>query len=425
MRIVPAAARRLQALGVDGPLMPRLLGIRRFIWAKRQKQLADVRPYLAALAEAGIVPLVTKGTARVALDPHQASERFSHDVDLAFAEADWERAVDLMLARGLVPSPPWPRDQIVRRMREWRHSIAFESGELTIDMHLSALFANRCVGDDRPMRRRAVPARLAGVPVLVPSAADRLVMAMGHGLYCDRDRPADWVLDAAAALEAPDLDWGTLEAEARARGLSAFVATGLAFLTDELGRQVPGAVRARLHADAGPLFAEELDSVFHSHAPATARAAATRYLAAAERAERALVRWPAEMPLPVPHAPPPAGWQSASPGARRSAMIVVPAIDPHALAQLELKLPAVRSLSSQRLAFELRCNFEVETMVTDWQERVRRRLDTRVVTVRIPGAFLVLRAIEELRLRGWRDGPLGKRHRLPLDGLAYRWTKIR
>ena len=194
LRIFPAVAHRLPLLGVQSPLVPRFAGVRKYMWTRMQKRLADTRPILAALVAAGIRPVVLKGAARIAIDPAQVSERYGEDIDVLIPPAGWQKGVDVLLGLGL-SRPVWTRERLVKRMREELHSVSLSKGTIEVDLHQSALRLNRCIGDDDGLLRRAVSCRLTGVEVLVPSASDRLVMALGHGLLDTPGRPADWVLD--------------------------------------------------------------------------------------------------------------------------------------------------------------------------------------------------------------------------------------
>ncbi len=343
-RLLAAVARRLRALGVETSLLPELFGIVHFMSSRRQRQLEAARPHLQALQEAGIVPLVTKGTARVALDPRVASERVSADVDLLVPRSQWEMAVDILIRQGLRPG--WPRERIVHQMREWRHSIDFMADDVGIDLHQSALFPNRCIGDDDAMWARAIKTSLSGVPILVPAAADRLVMAICHGLQYSSAQQADWVLDAVDALHADDFDWSVAEDEIKARGISAAASVGLAYIAEELRQTVPSDLRARLKDDVGPHFAEEFDSIFHSYAPHSSHAMVARYLAQLERAERAAKRQPRRETPPLPGT-----WESVAEGVHDVRLAVPDAVNPHRLLRLDLKLPAVRTIRRRRLQY--------------------------------------------------------------------------
>ena len=114
MRVFPVVARRLPQLGVDSPLLPRLAGVRRFLWTKARMLHRAVTPLLQSLRAAGITPYLTKGAARIALDPAEAVERYSHDVDVLVRPDEWEIAVDLVLAAGLTPEQNLSREALLR-----------------------------------------------------------------------------------------------------------------------------------------------------------------------------------------------------------------------------------------------------------------------------------------------------------------------
>lgn len=422
LRIFPTVARRVTDLGIRSELVPRLVGVRRFMWSKMQHRIVAVRPHLAALSEAGIVPLVTKGAARVAIDPREAAERYSHDVDMVIAEDHWEQAVDLLLAGGLTCQPDWPRDRAVHRMREARHALSFHRGEADIDLHQSALLLNRCRGDDDAMWARAVPAHLAGTPVLAPCASDRLMMALGHGLLHDTARPGDWALDAASAIRAAGFDWRVAEEEIVARGLSAFAQAGLSFLADVAGLPVPRDVRDRLADDAQPFFHEELESVFHFYLPRNNREEGARYFAEMERVRRAVSRRPTPVPAPVGVAPRSEGWRAASLYGVGAAGLHLPSsLDASASLQLHLRLPSGAFTQPGPIRFRLSCFPIFESVLADWQEPELPPgavAQSREVALDVSGALLSLRQAQDLQLYAWGAEPVD------LAGLEYEWQRI-
>ena len=406
LRVFPTVARRLAALGVASPVVPRLAGVRRFMWSKMQNRIRVTRPYIAALVEAGVTPMLTKGAARIALDPSEAAERYSHDIDLVAPPEDWERTVDLLLALGLQSTPDWPRERLVHGMRGVRHSQALKSGEADIDLHQSALRLNRAIHDDDAMRARALPATFAGVPVLAASASDRLMMAFCHGLLFDSARPGDWALDAAAAMRSPDLDWGVFEDEVRARALSAFATCGLAYMREVIGLSPPAAMCERLAIDASPVFMEELGSAFRSHAHKNRRESTARCFAQIERARRSLAR----MPETAVRAPVSTDWVQAGLSARNTfVMALPPGADPRRDLKLEVATPPLapsKGLNCRVLAFPSQ-----GTVLAEWEEP-----GERTVALRMPGALLSLHAAREVRLEIAGDQEVGSPPR-------YRWSE--
>jgi hypothetical protein len=63
VRLLPAIAARAGEIGLGTDVLPRLDGIRRFVWAKSQKQMLAARPLLSLMLQHGITPLLLKGAA--------------------------------------------------------------------------------------------------------------------------------------------------------------------------------------------------------------------------------------------------------------------------------------------------------------------------------------------------------------------------
>ena len=389
LRIFPTVARRLAALGVASPIVPRLAGVRRFMWSKMQNRIRVTRPYIAALVEAGVTPMLTKGAARIALNPREAAERYSHDIDLVAPPEQWERTVDVLLSLGLESDPEWPRDRLVHGMRRLRHSQALKKGEADIDLHQSALRLNRAIYDDDAMRARALPASFAGVPVLAVAASDRLMMSFCHGLLFDRTRPGDWALDAAAAMTAPDIDWDAFEDEVRARGLSAFATCGLAYMREVIGLSAPAAVCERLADDASAVFMEELGAAFRSYSHRNRRESTARCFAAIERARRSVARMPAR----PAHGPASSDWCEATPAPRNIFVMDLPLdCDPRCDLKLEVTMPALppgKGLNCRILALPPPHGM----VLAEWEEP-----GERTVALQMPGPLLVLHEAREVRL---------------------------
>ncbi|MBS0560009.1 MAG: nucleotidyltransferase family protein, partial [Proteobacteria bacterium] len=88
VRLLANLAGRLPALDPGSALIPRIQGIRRFVWTQTQMQLAGARPLLAAIAQAGIPMMPLKGAARLA-DGVRGNARLVRDIDVLVPVADW------------------------------------------------------------------------------------------------------------------------------------------------------------------------------------------------------------------------------------------------------------------------------------------------------------------------------------------------
>lgn len=422
LRVFPIVARRLPELGLDSTLLPRLIGVRRFLWTKSRILHRSVTPLLKLLLDAGIPLVLTKGAARIALDPAEALERYSHDVDALVPEADWDRAASLLMDAGMTPEKLTRAE--VLNIRQRYHGIGLQLAEANIDLHLHAMKRNRCLGDDDGLRARAVPGVFAGLPVHVPGAEDRLVMAIGHGLLHSPGRPTDWAFDAAAALATPGFDWGLVEREVVRRGLSAFGVSALRYLRQELAQPVPEAVIAALEADVTPVFAEELECLHHAFFARTVRESVILSLADMERARRAAALRP---PAP-PSGTPGGAWEAAETrlvgrrGEEAAALAVPGWIAPGDRVRLDLRFEAPPPQRRERVQVELSC-FEAHPTLLHQQVATSSKGQWQAV-FHLPGDFLALRQPAMLLARASHLTPGGRAKGIALTAGRGRWTRI-
>jgi len=421
MRVFPVVARRLPELGIDSPLLPRLAGVRRFLWTKSRMLHRAVTPPLESLRAAGITPVLTKGAARVALDPDETVERYSHDVDVLVRPDEWEAAVDLVLAAGLAPKQNLTREALLR-LRQRFHALGFRKAEALIDLHLFAMKRNRCQGDDDGLRERSIEARFVGVPVRVPCAEDRMVMALGHGLLFNPGRVTDWAFDAVAALRTPGFDWELVRRELIRRGLAAFGVCALRYLRHQLGQPVPAELIEELERDVSPVFAEELEILHHDFFSRVAREHAVLNFADLERAHRSAAALP---PAPAPVARV-TDWTEATilpPTRSMAERVEVPAPGWAGRAErlvLEVAF-RIEALPPRgvRLMLELICFEAHETCL---HQRFAQVVDGRAVAAfGISGEFLVMRGPARFQMRAWHLSPDEGRRTVAVPSARFRW----
>ena len=246
MRLLAAVAERLKELAPKSPLRPRIEGIRRYVWARNQMRLAASLPAIDALLSVGIPVMLLKGGARLASDPRAASSRFLRDFDLLVPRSEMAPATDALLDAGFRPSTGLlPGSARASAFIRDHSDGADASVRPEIDLHWSALRFGRIADHDDRLLSRARSVDFLGRTILVPSAADQLIIALAHGAVADTDRPCDWVIDAIQTLRDASMDWSVVANEVQARRLEIPVAAGLAFLEDELGLNVPSDIRER------------------------------------------------------------------------------------------------------------------------------------------------------------------------------------
>jgi hypothetical protein len=270
VRMLAAVAGRIAMLEEDADVRPRVEGIRKFLWVHTQMCLEPAGPALAALSEAGIPILLTKGAARVVAQPASAHERLIRDVDVLVPLASAERALRLLCSAGwTLREPPWAVQLRAASPVAGHHAWTVVKGRGEIDLHHFSNHLNRLTGDDDGLWRRATTHHWRGATVHLPAPADALVLAVTHGVRWSRDGAADWTVDAASLIDAGTVDWDVVLAEADSRVLHAALHAGLGYLCDALGRAVPADVLRHLESRSTDLERAELAWYAARPTPAT------------------------------------------------------------------------------------------------------------------------------------------------------------
>jgi hypothetical protein len=113
-----------------------------------------------------------------------------------------------------------------------------------IDLHRYAYHtASSSDACDEQLFDDAQPVQLFDLPVFIPSAEERLAMAIGHGGW-DGHSHSDWLVDAARILEYENVDWAKFKQIVRARRLRGPAAIALSYLSDDIGLLIPDDIRA-------------------------------------------------------------------------------------------------------------------------------------------------------------------------------------
>lgn len=259
VRMLPSVAARAHQLGIAADLLPRLDGIRRFVWAGTQKKLLAARPVLARLAGHGLSPVLLKGAAMIAANPAMAGRRFLRDVDI-LVPADQVMAAVALLGEAGWRNPRYPTPEEAALLGLARHHAldfqAADGGE--IDLHRFALEPNFLPGDDDRLRARAVDAKFFDVPCQRPASEDLLVNVLEHSFRRDPDQVLDWSLDAGRLIDEGALDWAIVIDETLRRNVAVPVEARLRYLRDSCGLAVPAsALEALEPASRDPVFIDE------------------------------------------------------------------------------------------------------------------------------------------------------------------------
>lgn len=242
-RLLGAVGRKL----LDSDIAPEdrkaLAAVKREIWRDNQLRIRNHAPILKSLQEAGIPFMILKGGARMAAEAGAIEIRYARDIDLLFPPDRLVDGLDLLIGMGLRSVsgrlPGMVKSQAFARLHPpGQRGLDY----LEIDVHSVPLRFGERVNNERELWRRARPGMLGGVPVSIPSPADRFVHAIAHGLVADADAPADWIADAMAALRDPAFRPEIVMEEIGRRRIGVPIAIGALILRGTLGVSVPATI---------------------------------------------------------------------------------------------------------------------------------------------------------------------------------------
>jgi hypothetical protein len=247
-RLLPYVYHRMQALGIDAPVMGRLKGVYRRAWVDTHRLFHAVRPAVQALVDAGVQVMLAKGAPLALTYYHQLALRPMSDVDVLVPRAQLEATLDILRELGWRMGFAYSADTI-----RFRHAIPCfgpegMGGEL--DLHWRPLYESPPADSDASFRSTAEPFDFLGVPVVQPDPTHHLFSVVAHGVRWNSESPVRWIPDALAILRARGgaVDWERLPALATNHRVNVRLALGLEFLAEHFDAPVPRFVITRLRA---------------------------------------------------------------------------------------------------------------------------------------------------------------------------------
>ncbi|MBI4749064.1 MAG: nucleotidyltransferase family protein [Acidobacteria bacterium] len=235
-RLLPLLYQNLKALGVEHPWLQVMKGIHRHTWVKNQTLLHGMTPVLKMFQQAGIEPIVLKGTALITRYYENFGLRPMGDFDVLVPRQSANQAIELLGQAGWTPGFRAPHAQVFRK-----------SDGTECDLHWNLFFENCRVEVDDPFWQLAEPAKVGGVPVKVLNPTDQFLHVCVHGARWNPVPPLRWLADAVVILEHSTIDWNRLVQQATRMGLVLPLRDTLGYLAWLLGVEVPEAVLAELN----------------------------------------------------------------------------------------------------------------------------------------------------------------------------------
>lgn len=233
-RLLAAVATRLGKEIETLPEYGRLVGIQRLNWTKSRMAIKDIRPILESFTNAGLKVVLLKGASRVALDPGEQKSRTSYDVDVLLASDEFTTGFDLLSAAGWKSARGESPIGLRARLSSVR-ARNFKKGKFgDLDLHRIAYKPeNASVQDDQQLFKDASPVSYYGLPCFVPSAEERLAIAVAHG-GLSADSHSDWIVDCARIIEYEQIDWQKLRGILKRRHLSGHAEIAFGYLQNGL-----------------------------------------------------------------------------------------------------------------------------------------------------------------------------------------------
>jgi hypothetical protein len=405
--------------------------LRQFDWTLFENHLRNVRPFLNALVQAQIPVMLTKGAAIHLSGIANGATRLMTDLDILIEPAHIDNVMDVAESLGWKSKRPFSRELFKDRLQSSRHSLPLSNGEKwEVDLHTSAFLLSRCPDHDASMWARSTEARMGDVTVLVPGALDMLVVTLGHGLLSNPRPMGIWVGDAVALIENGAVDWDIFLDEIKRRDLAAFAYTGLEYISQVLGRPVPGYVLTTLASRlCEPFISEFLGHV--KHWSATSRTIRQSWGAAAMiRA----TKWKSRMSSPqhtflaaTPGSTVETSWRYARRQSRTRFVVEIPEglhkVSVPSL--LEIKLILNQSDSPEQLSLALTCFDEHMCELDHWDFPADCPADynsipDQLIQFRIDTAIIQAYSLRELGLELLEPDALDASH-IDANRVEYRW----
>jgi hypothetical protein len=249
LQLLPLLALRPGGVPDDDALARQVRHVARFSWLRTQMLGRRVAPAVAALGDAGLEPLLSKGAALVCAHGIDARLRPMFDIDVSVAPQHADRAVAVLNALGyhstLQDALTGHRAAVVRDS----HGFGFSGPDgAEIDLHWHLLHQGRSTALGEAFRAAAVETEIAGVRCRATSVEDTLVVAVAHGTSWARNAAVRWVGDVALLLRdhGPELDWDAVVLRCRQARLSRAMLDGLDYVAEVSGLDAPAAARREL-----------------------------------------------------------------------------------------------------------------------------------------------------------------------------------
>ena len=248
--LLPQLFCNLRQLVPLDPALGLMGGIYRRTWYANQILLHAAAQAVSSLQAVGVKAMLTGGGALVALHPSEVGVRPIEAIDLRVASRDRSRALARLRALGWIRRPP---GSATERLRAWDRVHLLRGPMERLNLYLSTALTPRRV---LAAWDEAVTASVRGVPTLVPSSADQLLLTCAPRRRVWTPGPLRWIPDATWIIRShAAIDRDHLRSRAQRLGVGAELEEALDYLAAEFGLELnpngsPVAAASATSADA-------------------------------------------------------------------------------------------------------------------------------------------------------------------------------
>lgn len=268
-RHLPLAWHRLRGRAATDATLEIAKGVYRQAWYRNQLLLRSVGEVVDVLADEGITALLLKGAALAPRYFPALGTRPMGDLDILVPHASAARALGRLIREGWTCEKRASADRLVRHA----HAIALTRGQIGLDLHWNALWAQRTPTADDLFWADARPREHEGRSVLELSPTDAFFHTCMHGARRSQNAYSwaplplvRWITDAFHIAQKEPIDWERIDRLARRYHARLQLFDALSYLCAR-GLAVPDAVLAEWSHVRSPSERLHYELALTRHAP--------------------------------------------------------------------------------------------------------------------------------------------------------------
>lgn len=226
-RVLPLLHHNMSRLNVTDPMLERIKGVRRYMWAKNLWLVSLAKLVHRELSRSGINAAALKGTSLVSCGLVDRTVRPMEDVDIVVQPDRLQVAIDALTSIGFRPlfiEPDVVIHEIVPDYR-WSGWAFINDSNQQVDLHWSAF--KRRPDSDAAAWSHSRLVNFEGVDIRVFDPADQVLQTCLHGAQDTDNGTIRWILDVVLILRRAQIDWDYIVERAAAHRASAILKNSL------------------------------------------------------------------------------------------------------------------------------------------------------------------------------------------------------